>query len=179
MIWALLQNKNINPIEATIPQIASAILELEVFSTSQARNAYSALICFPPFQSLKFSPQLIPVKRKWSLNVQKYASFWDSEPVLMALTCQQLNHEDIRSLRDRLILSMRLLQLHRGVDLARSLRTISLLGPMAFMLAKRKGWKFHKWEQIINLPQNPNLFPWHLLQKYVALTADHGPRGVP
>ena len=67
MIWALSEDKNIHPIQATITQIVSAIIELENFSTAQARNAYSGLICFPQFQQLKFVTQLAPFKKEMEL----------------------------------------------------------------------------------------------------------------
>jgi hypothetical protein len=98
---------------------------------------------------------------------------------LGVLAGQQLNPEDIKGHRDRLILVMRLLALHRGIDLARSLRTISVLQSKAFILVQRKGWVVPKWEQIINLPHSPNISPWHLLQKYVHLTATLGTPGGP
>jgi hypothetical protein len=178
-IWCILQNQNVDPPEATIPQIVSALIQLNSFSPSQARNAYSALVCFPPFQGLKFNAQLLPFKRKWNQNVQKYGSFWDAEHVLQALAGQQLNPSDIRGHRDRLILCMRLLALHRGIDLARSQRTLSVLQNKAFILVQRKGWAFPKCEQIIHLPQTPQISPWHLLQKYVQLTEKYGTPGGP
>ena len=113
--WALLEEKGIDPPIATIPQVVSALLQLKEISISQARNAYSALIYFPQFQSLKFSPLLSQLKKEWNTNVQKYASFWDANPILQAMADSHMTDlTDLASVRDRLIISFRLLMLHRG-----------------------------------------------------------------
>ena len=178
--WALLEEKGIDPPIATIPQVVSALLQLKEISISQARNAYSALIHFPQFQRLKFSPLLSQLKKEWNTNVQKYASFWDANPILQAMADYHMTDlTDLASVRDRLIISFRLLMLHRGVDLQRTLRSISFAQGSPFILVKRKGWKNYKWEQVISLPQHESISPFHLLKKYVALTASHGHPGGP
>ena len=48
-----------------------------------------------------------------------------------------------------------------------------------FILVQRKGWLYHKWEQVVSLPTYPNISPWHLLQHYVAKTCQQGPPGGP
>ena len=179
LIWALLEQKNIQPPKASISEVVSAIIELSEISIPQARNAYSALIYFPQFQALKFNSQLQPLKRKWNVNTQKYGAFWQAEDVIAEMACSQLIPEDLVGVRSRLILCFRLFGLFRGVDLARTLRKISFVGDKAYIMVKRKGWQTYKWEQVISLPQAPAVSPFHLLKQYVALTAQHGTPGGP
>ena len=170
VIWAMLVEKGISPPEATLQQVASALMELHSFSASQARNAYSALMKFPSFQGLQFFTPLKPFKALWNQSVSKYATFWEPEPILAAMAADQLDMKDVRAVRDRLILVCRLITLHRGVDLSRLQRVVSMVNGRPFMLVQRKGWKSKRWEQIISLPLCPQLSPWHLIKAYVSMT---------
>ena len=50
-----------------------------------------------------------------------------------------------------LLLRYKFLCLLQGVDLARTLRTISFVGERPFMVLHRKGWTHHRWEEILVL----------------------------
>jgi hypothetical protein len=172
VVWAMLLDKGIQPQTANVAEVVSVLLQLHSMSPAQARNAYSGLVLFPHLQALRFHQALVPYKKLWNSNVQKYASFWDAGQVLQALAATQLKPGDVGALRDRLILCCRLLALHRGVDLSRVVRTVSMVQGQPYILLKRKGWKTFKWEQVISLPHHPGISPWHLLQAYVQAT--HG-----
>jgi hypothetical protein len=72
-----------------------------------------------------------------------------------------------------------LLGLHRSIDLTRTLRTVSFAGSVPFVLIKRKGWRSYKWEEVMSIPSHPHISPWHLMQKYVAMTSHLVPPGSP
>ena len=67
---------------------------------------------------------------------------------------------------------MRILQLFRSVDLARTLRTASIVDGKYYILVMRKGKKSYQWERIISIPEFPRISPWHLLITHVTLTAN-------
>ena len=48
-----------------------------------------------------------------------------------------------------------------------------------FILIQRKGWVKPQWEAMVTVPKCPQICPWTLLQKYVALTSKHVPPGSP
>jgi hypothetical protein len=179
VVWAMLVDQGVQPQKATVAEVISVLVKLHAWSPSQARNAYSALVLFPHLQALRFHQALVPYKKLWNCNVQKYASFWSAGDVLQALAATQLKPGDVAALRDRLILCCCLLALHRGVDLSRVVRTVSMVQGQPYILLKRKGWKTFKWEQVISLPQHPGISPWHLLQAYVQATQGHCDPGGP
>ena len=84
---------------------------------------------------------------------------------------QPLDWQSISEVRDRLILAWRLVQLARSVDLARLYRHVSFVDTRPFVWIQRKGWLQPRWEEVIRLPDVPNLCPWTLLRQSVALTA--------
>ena len=148
-------------------------------SRAQARNAYSAMLLLPGYSQLRFLPILAPFKREWNLNVEKYATFWNPETIVRSMAASTLDWHNVVELRNRLIFVCKLLCLHRSIDLSRLLRTVSVVNGTPFMLIQRKGWKTHKWEEIISISSAPSISPWHLIKKYVELTSNLVPPGSP
>ena len=179
-IYFLMQHQGVTWENVTQDRIASAIIELSKESQAQARNAFAAVSLIPGFHQLKFHPTLGPYKRQWNQNVEKYATFWAPHQLLQQLAGTPLSsHASLGDVRDRLILTWRLLGLYRSVDLARTVRTLSLFDGTPFVQVQRKCWTSHKWERVLRLPSLPHISPWHLMQKYVQLTAHLVPPGTP
>ena len=156
------------------------IVFLNKYSPSQARNAYSAMLLVPGYDGLRFCPLLHPFKRQWNTSVPKYASFWDATPLIQRLAGLTLSPEaSIKEVRDRLILVCKLLWLHRSVDLSRVLRSVSLVGGQPFIKIRRKGHNSFRWERMVHIPDFPDLSPWSLMVRYVAMTASQGTPGGP
>ena len=131
---------------------------------------------------VRFHPLLGPYKKQWNKNIEKYGSFWDPEPILRALQAvpfDTLCHPDnLQTLRCQLIITCRLLCFYRSHDLATLKRTVSSLGGKTpFIKIKRKGHNVCKWENMVSLPQCPQVSPFHLLQAYVAATRNQGKVG--
>ena len=168
----VLQLQGVDLKEATVVQIAEALLLIADCSLADARCAYSAALLLPGFSALRFCPLLSQVKKKWSVSVERYATFWDPTVMLQKLCSFQgdLSVLSVEDLRKRLILCWRLLALHRGVDLSRTQRKISFVGEKVFILVQRKGWKFPKWEEVLILKDSPQISPFHLLMAYVQKT---------
>ena len=178
LLWGALQCRGIQPENASVHDVAASIVQLFSFSPAGARNAYTAMSLLPGFHALRFHSLLLPYKRIWNSHLQKYAVFWDPSPVIHALS-QRPVEQDIVSLRERLIILLRILCLHRSVDLSRVLRTVSLFEKRPFILIRRKGWTMYRWEEIPQVPECPAVCPWTVLQKYVTLTAGQAPAGGP
>ena len=123
--------------------------------------------------SLRFNVLIQRCKKQWSAAGPKYTEVRDARLLLLQLKQQPLQWNVNHRLRDRLILLLRIFHLMRSVDCSRIKRTISFIVHRHFFLVCRKGWKHHQWEEIISLPHNPSLSPWHVLRQYVALTAAH------
>ena len=168
-LWAILTLKNIDPIKASIQDVSSAIIQLTSISKPQARNAYTAMLYIPGFSNLRFCNILSPFKKDWSKGTPKYAHFWNPQALVRQLVDTPLM-DDTNHLRTRLILCCRIFCLHRSIDLARVLRSLSFVDDKAFVLIKRKGWHCHQWEQMISIPDCPSISPLHLMIKYVNLT---------
>ena len=118
LLWTILVKRGVYPPHTSSDQIADAIVQLFNFSPAQSRNAYSAVLLLPGIGvGLRFHPLLGPFKREWSKNVEKYASFWDPEPVLRALMAvpfhNSIEAQNVQTLRLHVILSCRLLCLYR------------------------------------------------------------------
>jgi len=128
ILWGILKSRGVNPGEASCDQIASAIIELHKASASQARNAYSGVLLIPGFSSMRFMSVLLPYKKIWNTNTEKYASFWDPTPLLERLLSEKFDWNMAQEVRDRFILVSRILCLYRSVDLSRMLRNISFVG---------------------------------------------------
>ena len=179
-LWALMELKGIDIKDPTVQSVASGLIQLNLLSQSEARNAYSACLLIPGFQSLRFNPLLTPVKKLWNKGGPKYASFWDASPVLQHLAEPDvcLSTLPLPTLRERLTMATRLLSLYRGVDLARTQRTLSFIGAdRPFLLVQRKGWQRPRWEEVLSLPSAPQISPWHLISEYVARTSAVVPGG--
>ena len=177
-LYCLLEQKKIDPQEASVEQVAQGLWTLHRESPSEARNAYSAMLLFPSFQMLKFHPLLSFMKKQWNRGCPKYGAFWDPQPLLGTLL-QSAAPEELRKLRDRLIICCRLLCLHRGIDLSRVSRTVSFAQKTPYIRIQRKGWKVPRWEAVLSLPDCPNISPWHLMVSYVQKTAHQAPLGGP
>ena len=65
LLWALLQEGGLPP-QASLGQVAAAIVQLHQVSPSQARNAYSAMLLIPGYSQLKFSSLLQMYRREWN-----------------------------------------------------------------------------------------------------------------
>jgi hypothetical protein len=157
-LFAILQEKHVHPLQARVVDVAAALLSLNEISVAEARNAYAAVCLLPGFEGIRFSPILKSLKRIWNHSVQKYATFWDPRPILKKLqSTQPLTDFSVPELRNRLILLFRLLALHRGIDLARTQRSLSMVDGKFFILVQRKGWRCPRWEQIMQDSDNPAL----------------------
>ena len=179
-------------------QIASAIIEINSWSPSQARNAYSAVLLLPGFYHLRFHNLLLPFKKLWNASTEKYGGFWDCTPVVLAYlaplasdqsldsssldshcSLHSLETMTLKHLRERMIMICRLFNLFRSADLANLQRSASIQGSIPCMKVRRKGWKFHKWERLVSIPEFPRISPWHLIREYVRRTAKQGKPGGP
>jgi len=179
-LWRILTAQRKKFDEISNQDLAAAIIQIHQYSPSQARNAYSAALLVPGFQSLRFEPLLQPFKRLWNVSIEKYASFWSATNLLQKLAATPLAPEPtLPVLRDRLILCCKLLLLHRSIDLSRVLRTTSMVEDTPFLMIKRKGWQQHKWEKILALPTMPHISPWHLIVQYVRKTSYMAKPGYP
>ena len=158
LVWAFLRSDGIDPVGASVAQVAGAIVKLFDFSIAQARNAYSGIVQIPGLQDLRFCTLLNPLKRRWNVNVEKYAAFWDPAPLLFKLNNTPVLWNDAEHVKQRLIICCRLLQLHRSVDLARTLRNVAFAQGSPFLQVKRKGWKTYKWEKYC-VSRRPQTYP--------------------
>ena len=169
--WTQCQSANLHLPTASLWEIAAEIVKLNVVNKNEARNAYSALLCIPGMDQLRFSPLLRQVKKMWNQNVPKYPTFWSAADLLPQIARQPLNLSDVGQVRSRLILCWRLVQLARSIDLARLYRKISFISGKPFVWIHRKGWPGPRWEEVVCLPTLPMVCPWHLLKTYVSLTS--------
>lgn len=151
------------------------MLKLHEYSPSQARNAYAGMLLIPGYSALRFLDMLKACKKQWNTSTPKYSSFFDAGKLLLSLEQEGLNWQSISELRTRLIVTWRLLHLHRSIDLQRTLRVISWVGEgeekQYFILVQRKGWKHPRWEEILSLPERKEISPLHILVQYVRLTS--------
>ena len=178
--------RGISPQEATLDQVADSIIQLFAFSPAQARNAYSAVLLIPGFGGVRFHPLLNAYKKLWNRNLEKYGSFWDPLPILLRLARTDYASlgvivppvwlglrpppSPISALRTHLIICCRLLCLYRSSDLANIKRVVSVMGHVPYIKIRRKGQRVFKWERVVSLDFSPQISPFHLIQKYVALT---------
>ena len=54
-------------------------------------------------------------------------------------------------MRDRLLIVWRFFQLFRSMDLEHARRSVSQVNGKDYILATRKGWTEHRWEQVLSL----------------------------
>ena len=121
-------------------EVAALLVRMNLISTSQARNCYSALLLIPGFDQLRFSPLLRQCKRAWNQGVPKYPAFYSASDLLKRLQALPFDWSSIQDVRDRLIICRRFVQLTRSVDLARMYRKISHLQGKPYIFIHRKGW---------------------------------------
>ena len=133
---------------------------------------------FQGFQVYVLIPFCPHSKKDWSKGTPKYAHFWNPRHLVRQLVDTPLN-DSIDDMRTRLILCCRLFCLHRSIDLATVLRSLSFIDDKAFVLIKRKGWHCYNWEQMISIPDCPSISPLHLMIRYVTLTRLQGKPGGP
>ena len=142
LLWGLCQAQNLDPSILSCDDVASQILLLHELTHSQTRNAYSAMLHSPGFSSLQFNVLLKKkVKKEWSSNQAKYTNFWDGSQILQELAQKEINWSSKKQVRDRLIMSLRLIQLMRSIDLQRTFRSISFIDTNPYILLRRKGWQ--------------------------------------
>ena len=170
--------KQLIPTDMKSLEIASILLEVDLINPNLARHMYSAILHIPGYDQLRFQPLLKSCKMKWNKSAPKYTDFWDGEIILKKLQKEALDWDDVKSVRDRLIMILRLSHLMRSVDLERMVRSISFQDGKTFVLLRRKGQLAHAWEEILPLTVK-GLSPLHLLHRYVALTSTCVPSGGP
>ena len=90
---------------------------------SYARQAYSALLLFPSLHLLRFEQSLKQLKRFWNVSTPRYSSFYDCRVLIKTLMSTDFTVSE-EALRLRAIITMRVLSLFRGIDLARTSRDI-------------------------------------------------------
>ena len=162
----------------TVEAVASWILKFAQSQPFQARNAYSAFLLIPGWESIRFCTSIRQAKRLWETSGEKYGDFWEADLVLKKLLDSPFDWNCTAAVRDRTILCLRLFHLCRSVDLSQAERTRSQMGTAAYWKIKRKGAKRAGWEQLIDL-HNRFLSPLQLLDRYVALTKHLGKPGGP
>ena len=171
-LWPFCKHNRALSEQTPLDTVAGYIMMLHKKSPNQARNAYSGLLLVPGMEHLRFNPLLKHCKKFWNSKNPKYQSFWDAEHVMEKLLNTPLPWDDPLQIRNRLILSWRLLMMARSIDLARAVRTISVSGGRVFILWQRKGWQQLRWEQVLRLDSHPHLCPTTLLLRFVALTSN-------
>ena len=145
-------------------------------SPHEARNAYSALLLIPGWESLRFVQLIKLCKREWGTSVPKYADFWDAKTILGKILCEPLNWHDVQQVRDRAIILLRLLHLCRSIDLARSWRRKSQdHSHQVWLWLQRKGARRPTFEKLMNFsaaqPSLSLICPTAVLLQYVKLTS--------
>ena len=166
-------------IEGTLHEITGMLLEFQNILPTRTRLVYSSLLLLPGMDQLAFTPMLRQLKRQWNVSNVRYASFYDASDPLEKLVTSNINWESISQVRMQLLLCCRFLMLCRNIDLERMYRTISMVGEKPFVLIQRKGWLKPQWETMVQIPEIPQICPWTLLQKYVALTSHLVTQGSP
>ena len=165
-------------IDSPSDSFAGLLLELDSYSSSTARNAYSALLLIPGFQSIRFHPLLSHVRKSWNKHTPKYAAFWDPIPVFWAFINTSYDLSVIKEVRIKLILLWRFLGLFRSFDLSRTLRQVSSVGTRRFVAVRRNNKSSYRWEEVLVL-KDKSWCPWETLLLYVSLTSSLVAPGTP
>ena len=150
-LWAVMKEKQLDPLTASIDQIASILILMDKINTHEARNAFAACLLFPGMEMLRFVPIIKPLKKKWNVSLPKYADFWDASRLFVELKNKPIDWNSIVQVRNRLIIIMRLVHLMRSVDLARTFRCISIQDGKHWILLQRKGAVKPQWEEVMQL----------------------------
>ena len=95
LLCALCVSRGVSPDSANLHQVAGQLLELNKISSSEARNAYSALLMIPGWEQIRFSSLLGPCKRSWNASQPKYSTFLDAWAVLKILSQQTLDWSSV------------------------------------------------------------------------------------
>ena len=138
-LWAFCLEGGDDPNTLSIEGGAGWLLKLAQVKPNEARNAYSALLLVPGWESLKFSPLIKKCKTLWSISVPKYADFWDAKSVIIKLRGQFLDWNSIAQVRDRCNLVLRFLHLCRSIDLAQLHRRKARFNGRFYIWIQRKG----------------------------------------
>ena len=109
--------------EVPIFRWAALVKAFALTCQSNARQAYAALLLFPSFHHLRFEQSLKTLKKFWNISLPKYSSFYDFRVLLMMLVATDFTVSE-EALWLRAIITMRILSLFRGIDLARTARDI-------------------------------------------------------
>ena len=80
----------------SLEAVVSFILKFAKFNPFQARNAYSALLLIPGWESLRFAASIKQAKRLWENSGEKYADFWDAESVVEKLRKYPVNWTSVQ-----------------------------------------------------------------------------------
>ena len=172
-LWCFCHMQGADPLALSLEEVAGWLLRMAQHWPHEARNAYSALLLIPGWQQLRFSPLIKSCKAKWQSKGDKYPDFWDAQTILKKLFLAPLDWKDTKSVRDRLILVLRLLHLCRSVDLQRMYRRKSVSQGGLWVAIRRKGQVRARFERLIRLPWK-GVSPHHLILHYVTLTAGSG-----
>ena len=149
---------------------AALIKAFAADNRSHARHAYAALLLFPTLHQLRFEPSLKSIKKLWNVSVPKYSSFYDCRLLLATLMSTDFTVSE-ETLRLRAIVTMRILSLFRGIDLARTTRDVQR-GAVYFVNSRRKGRLVHQRYPVHRL-EPASICPQRALDDYIAATADY------
>ena len=175
-LWFFCTARGGDPLNMSTEEVSSWILRLAQVEPHQARNAYSAFLVIPGWESIRFTQAIKRAKTLWASTGAKYADFWNAESVLKKLALEPLDWFSVQQVRDRAIMMLRIFHLCRSVDLKQALRATSKFQGSRWILMKRKGARKHSWERLLTVP-NKSLCPVHLLDSYVNLTVSKGKKG--
>ena len=152
-------------------RLATLIKKLAETSSNAAKNAYAALMLFPDFHHLRFVPSVRMLKRRWSVSVPKYHMFCDCRRLLTELS----NRGDLQTesaARLHLIITMRVFALFRGIDVARTHRSLRNQGGVCFVNARHKGRLAYELF-VVHTISSPSIFPVRALNQYIAFTTNY------
>lgn len=107
--------------------IAGAFVQFNHYLPTESRQSYAALLLIPGLEPLRFHYMLRALKKKWNASEPRYSSFWNAKDVISTLAKQKLDWENVKEIRDRLIIMCRLVMLCRSIDLARTWRQLHSL----------------------------------------------------
>ena len=176
-LWAFCTMQGGDPTSMSCDEVAGWLLRLNEFHPHEARNAYAGLILVPGWEGLRFSQIVKECKQDWNSSIPKYGDFWDARQLLLRLESEPLRWHDVRQVRDRCILLLRILHLCRSIDLARCFRKTSIFQGSQYFWLHRKGRRRPQWEPLMTLPGRAAISPSQVLNTYVRLTSAHAPSG--
>ena len=135
LLWTMCDRDGVSLLSSPLESIASVLIRLHKFSSSQARQAYSGLLLVPGLDKLRFCPLLQPFRKLWFTSNVRYGGFWNPSQLLSKLAMSHVKWEDVQQVRDRLIIVWRLLHLMRSFDLSQMMRKLSFIdgAPMVWL----------------------------------------------